>query len=268
MFYCDSGKSTKEIKLEKVNDKCTEIFRKISLLADEMKVDSTLSLCNLYSHLLYRGNLSIDRKFEQSINKIVDDGAANIMLGYGCCRNISDGLSTLLTLNNVENYELTTKFNPYQILFKYNPVFNIDYKDQGKTKFIRLLNLFKPYDYRAWHGLNLVIEDNGYFVYDATWRLILELKGLRLKVINGTGYMKIIFSESNFKDILDNRSVETRRYLKQLESLGSYKFDEFKELSKLDFIKFNDSSNLIDSFYCDVHPDIESVCKILKQHTE
>lgn len=67
----------------------------------------------------------------------MDDGAANIMLGYGCCRNISDGLLKLLTLNNVESYELTTKFNPYQILSKYNPVFNIDYEDQEKTKFIR-----------------------------------------------------------------------------------------------------------------------------------
>lgn len=74
-------------------------------------------------------------------------------------------------------------------------------KIKKKLNLFAFLNLFKPYDYRAWHGLNLVIEDNGYFVYDATWRLILELKGSRLKVINGTGYMKIIFSESNFKDI-------------------------------------------------------------------
>ncbi len=230
-----------------------------------MNVDSTLSLCNLYSYLLYTGNLSIDKRFEQSIDKIVNDGAANIMLGYGCCRNIFDGLSTLLRINNVENYELSTKFNPNKIFSKYDPIFKDEYDMDGiKTKITRFFYSFKPYDYKSSHALNLVVEDNNYFVYDATWFLLLKIKGSGLKVINGTGYMKIVFPESNFKDFSYGESSETRRYLEQLKCLGTYKFEEFKSHSESDFIKFKDNSKLINSFYIDAHPSIESVCKILK----
>lgn len=252
--------SQREVELNDANYKCKDIFRKVSLLANEINLDSTLSLCNLYLYLLYSGNLSINGKFTQETENIKYDGALNLMLGYGCCRNISDGLKSLLNINDIENYQLVTKFNPNLITYKYDPILN-----EVDNKFdFKISNLFKKYE-DSTHILNLVIDEDKYFSYDATWGLILKLNGDKLKVVNGSGRMKILLPDCNFKDYWGKETNKTKEYLNSIEKMEYYSAIEFESAFKNDLVNFKDNDSLIKSFYEDCHSNMEFISEVLKK---
>ena len=259
MFYFFTP-TKEEIELKEIYYKSREIFKSVTLLANEMNLESALSLCNLYLYLLYSGNLSINGEFKQEINNIKDDGAPNLMLGYGCCRNIYDGLETLLNINNIESYKLVTKFNSNLISYKYDPILN---KKNNIFDF-KISNLFEKYQ-DSTHCLNLVIDEDRYFVYDVTLGLLLKLKKNRLKVINGTGNMKILLPNCNFKDHIGTRFDKTKEYLKNIEKKECYNAKEFESVFKKDLVNFKDNDSLIKSFYEDSHKNIEFICKVLKK---
>lgn len=73
-----------------------KVLDKMVNLSEQLEVNDDLSLCFLYAYLLYTGNLSINRDFKYEANNIYNDYFYQIMLGYGCCRNIEDGLSKFL----------------------------------------------------------------------------------------------------------------------------------------------------------------------------
>ncbi len=260
------SKDTKSIC--QIDDKCYEIFKKIILLADKLNVNSALSLCNLYSYLLYTGNLSIDKKFVLTDKQILSNGALNIALGYGCCRNINDGLRRLLCLSDVENHKLVTSFNENAILITYDPIFNNPIKDVNdfKLTIMYLLKSLKNYDKSLTHSLSLVIDGDEYFCYDATWDLILKLNetATALKVVNGKGLMNIMFPRCNFKDSYS--TDKTRKYLKSIKTKNNCDLKKYKNTFDTDLIKFKDNSSLIKDFHDEIKENIESICKSLKKN--
>ena len=238
----------KERKLHDAYIKQEEIFENIRALASSININSSLSLCNFYLYLLYSGNLSINKTFIQKSDNIISDGAINLILGYGCCRNISAGLKKLLNKNKIENYVLTTEFKTNLIIFKYNPLSN-----KKVINDITLKSLFKK-DNHPLHALNLIVDDDKCFGFDATWGFILRLCNNKLKMINSNGKMKIL------------EDKKTKQYLKELKMLDCYTNLEFENTFREDLIKFKDNDNLIKSFYDDNHEKMDFICKVLKSH--
>lgn len=249
-----------DIILKEALFKCDEIFKNIMYLASSININSSLSLCNLYLYLLYSGNLSINKTFIQKSDNIINDGAINLILGYGCCRNISAGLKELLDKNKIENYILTTQIKQNLIIFRYDPLFN-----KKVISNISLNNLFKK-DYSSLHELNLIIDKDKCFCYDATWGFILKLCNNNLKMINSSGKMKILHFERNFMDYCYKETEKTKQYLKELKRLNCYTNQEFKNTFKEDLIKFKNNDKLIKSFYDDNYEKMDFICKTLRKN--
>lgn len=235
-----------------------KIIVKISKLAEEINLNSSISLCNLYSYLLYSGNLSVDKEFHYSSENIYNDGSLNNMMGYGCCRNISDGLMKVLKANGITSYFLSTRFNENKVFCKVCFDFVSDHLYENIITFNDIKNFIIPNT--SLHRLNLVIDEEKYIVYDPTWGVILRVSGNFLKPINGFGKMHIEkIARSNFIECGDSEYI--------LDLISKKEFYDYKEFEKQyvdDIRMINRSKKLIDEFYIDSHSDIETICNLLK----
>lgn len=245
-------------KIEEAEALEEKIVEKIVKLSHEINFNSSISLCNLYSYLLYSGNLSIDRKFSQSSKNIYDNSSLNNMLGYGCCRNISDGLMKVLKANDITSYFLSTKFNKNKVFCKVSFDFVSDHLYENIITFNDIKNFIIPNT--SLHRLNLVIDEEKYIVYDPTWGVILRASGNFLKPINGFGKMHIEkIARSNFIECGDSEYI--------LDLISKREFYNYKDFAKqyVDDIRIiNRNKKLIDEFYIDSHFDIETICKLIK----
>lgn len=251
-----------EKKKNEIEDKYMDIMNKIILLSNELKQESSLSLCNLYLYLLYTGNLSINKKFNYSADNIINDYGLNLMLGYGCCRNISDGLSDLLRKKEIKAYKVTTKFNKNRLTSNYHLNFvSSPFVEERKPDFFDFLRKFKPdFDILSLHVLNLILDNDKYFIYDATNGEILRLNKNKLDLLGNTGKMKIVeleWYEDDFK--------EAKKYLEEIEQRENICYDEFKDSIETDFSLYKKQNKLISDFYSDAHDNIESIVKYLEK---
>ena len=122
-IYNEFDKSLEDNEIMRKNIK--NIVNNIINLSEKIDIKDNyeLSLCNLYAYLLHNGYLSVDKTFDYSIENIKHDYFNNIMLGYGCCHNISDGLKEVLDAAEVKNCVLSTTFT---ILVTFFVVFKND----------------------------------------------------------------------------------------------------------------------------------------------
>lgn len=245
-------------KIEEAETLEEKIILKISKLAEEINLNSSISLCNLYSYLLYSGNLSIDKKFCYSSENIYNDGSLNNMMGYGCCRNISDGLMKVLRANDITSYFLSTKFNKNKVFCKVSFDFVSDHLYENIITFNDIKNFIIPNT--SLHRLNLVIGEEKYIVYDPTWGVILRISGNFLKPINGLGKMHIEkIARSNFIECGDSEYI-----LDLISKREFYNYEDFAKQYVDDIRIINGNKKLIDEFYIDSHFDIETICKLIK----
>lgn len=242
-----------------------KILDKVLLLSDELKIDSKLSLCNLYSYLLYTGNLSIDRIFIQSTDDIVHDEGLNLMLGYGCCRNISSGLQSLLDKSKVENYMIPTKFNAEMMMRKYGVCYDFPcYFEEYELTFKDWLQMIKSVsEQKSRHVLNLIVDGDKYFAYDSTWGIILKISGSKLDLLGGIGNMHIDLDKEKFETYFYHDIRRNKNVLEEIKHKENIEYDEFKLTLIKDLEIFNSQYALIDDFYSDAHQDIENVAKFL-----
>lgn len=217
-----------------------ELIYKICNLSKDLNVHNELSLCNLYLYLLYTGKLSINKTFVYNADDIKDDGFYNLTLGYGCCRNIANGLKQVLDESNVKNCILSTA-----------PLFH------------------KPN-----HVVNLIITDKGYFIYDITNMLFLKITGNFLKAINEK-IMPIRVSDIDTtfyggrKSTIDiyNRKHDKRFdssiLLKEIRKNPRYTKEEYLKTYEKDITYFKENKGVINKFYDDAYCNIEKISQLL-----
>lgn len=209
----------------------------------DIEDDSELSLCNLYAYLLNEGYLSIDKEFNYNVDDIKHDYFNNIMLGYGCCRNISDGLKEVLDAAEVKNCVLSTTFN----------LFSSDSE----------------------HCLNLVIEDKKYFVYDITNMYFIRKSLNLLRVLNAKNtLMKAVNVKTTFdgENYSRSMSLTNKNYddefnvgpiFKELQKYEPYSLVEYLKCYDENISSFKENEILFNKFYIDSYDDIKSVNDIL-----
>lgn len=209
----------------------------------DIKDNYELSLCNLYAYLLNNGFLSIDKTFDYSIDNIKHNYFNNIMLGYGCCRNISDGLKEVLDAAEVKNCVLSTTFN----------LFSNDSE----------------------HCLNLVIGDKKYFMYDITNMYFIRKSLNLLRCMNAKNTLmkainvKTTFDGENYSKLLSltNKDYDKRfsvaPVFKDLQKYDCYKLIEYLNCYEDDINCFKENEKLFNMFYTDSYDDIKSVNDIL-----
>lgn len=234
----------KQINNEK--EEFEKIIQKAAKLNKELKIDSSLQSCNLFSYLLWNGYFSKDKTFRYQDFDIINERAKNVMLGYGCCRNIASLLSYYLYENNIQTEKIYTYFNPKRISITDEPKINrkvILEKSEEKEK-------------KVFHVSNLVKDDEKCYVYDATNLCISRLKNDKIKMINGRGCQNI-----NFDLLMSQRNVE--KY-KELSKKTYIKKEEFIKQFEDDIIFFKENENLLDAFYSDINEEIINVGNKIK----
>lgn len=216
---------------DKISDKGDKILDKMVGLAKDLDVKEDLSLCFLYSYLLYTGNLSVKRNFTYDINNIYNNGFYQIMLGYGCCRNIEDGL--------------------YKFLNRYD--FTINMLDVNTNIFSTKPN----------HCVNMIISSDGYFIFDVTNMKLKKIYNHLLKSVKKRGIhlQKIIKPELRLTE-----SVFMYYDLNEEQRHFKYNLEEYLERKKTDMEYFRKNSDAFNGFYDDAKDDIKEVSSlILKQ---
>lgn len=218
-----------------------ELIYKIYNLSKELNIDDELSLCNLYAYLLYTGRLSINKVFNYSKEGIKDNGFYNIMLGYGCCRNIANGLKMVLDKANVKNCILATA-----------PLYKINSN----------------------HVVNLIITDEGYFIYDITNMFLFKITGKLLNTINErTIPIKVIDIDTTFSgsrkrgiDIYNHKydkKFDLSIILKGVRKNPLYTKEEYLEIYEKDIAFFKENEDLFEEFYDDAYENIKGITNSL-----
>lgn len=239
-FYCFNEELPIDylVKYE-IKSKSTEkTLDNIYNLVKELGIKDEIAICNLYAYLLYNGKLSQDGQFHYD-NDVKSDDYSNITLGYGCCRNIADGLKLVLDRFNIKNCILTVSFN---------------------TKLMYALQKDKKL-----HSVNLIVTDKGYFIYDATNMLFFKISKRFLKSINKEYKVRPIRVHKTFddreydflsaelaKDIEDDSYEETfnsKKLLKELRPNCLYNLDEIRKIYNDNQDTFREQKEIINKFY-------------------
>ncbi len=218
----------------------SELIDKIYNLFKELNVNSELSLCNLYLYLLYTGRLSINKTFVYNSNDIKDNDFYNLMLGYGCCRNIASGLKQVLDKADVKNCILSTA----PLLRKPN------------------------------HVVNLIITDKGYFIYDITNMLFLKVTGNFLKSLNEKMMpIRVSDIDTTFygerKSAIDmynntyDKKFDASILLKKVRKNPEYTKEEYLKTYEKDIAYFKENEDVINIFYDDAYYNIEKISELL-----
>lgn len=221
---------------DKKKEYANELLDKIDILAKKLNIKDELSLCNLYAYLLYKGKLSLYKVFNYHTEDIKDNGFYNLMLGYGCCRNIASGLKQVLDKANVKNCVLATA-----------PLYKM----------------------KSDHVVNLIITDEGYFIYDITNMLFMKVTGKLLTSIN---YKMTPTKITNIKTTFNGRTrdiyckndkiFDPTSTLKECKSLR-YTKEEYLERYEKDISFFKENEDLFQEFYVDAFENIKGITNSL-----
>ena len=221
---------------DKKKEYANELLDKIDILAKKLNIKDELSLCNLYAYLLYTGKLSLYKVFNYHKEDIKDNGFYNLMLGYGCCRNIASGLKKVLDKANVKNCILATA-----------PLYKM----------------------KSDHVVNLIVADEGYFIYDITNMLFMKVTGKLLTSIN---YMMAPTKVTNIKTTFNGRTrdiysmdeeiFDPSSTLKECKSLR-YTKEEYLERYEKDISLFKENEDLFIQFYDNAFENIKGITNSL-----
>ena len=144
-----------------------EYIKCISLLLNEINTpNNAISAAMILRRLLVNGTFSLDNKFkflDNGYKDIVGFWGSNIILGYGCCRHVSNFISDVLTESQFNN-----------MLF-YN--------------YITDNNLENANAYKANHVINLINSNGTFYGYDG-------LDGYLYRFIDSTK-MKSIYRKND-----------------------------------------------------------------------
>ena len=240
------------VKYEIKSENTEKILDNIYNLAQELGINDEMSICKLYAYLLYACKLSQDAQFHYDKDVKADD-YSNITLGYGCCRNIADGLKKVLDRFNIKNCILTVSFN---------------------TKL-----MFELQKDKKLHSVNLIVTDKGYFIYDATNMLFFKISKRFLKAMNKDSKVRPIricktFDDREYdyldaelaRDIEDESYEETfnsKKLLKELRPNCLYNFEEIRKIYNDNQDTFREKKEVINKFYDDNLNNIKRIASTI-----
>ena len=270
-FYCNEmselrktniQKSEKLKKVARTEEDYKEILRKTKLLSQELKLNNSLEISNLFTYLLWNGYFSKDKRLNfQSHDRLLLSGAysQDIMNGHGVCLNFSDMLTDLL---NEYDFSAATILNklPTKPHLDYRP--DIE-RNRSKKKLsnslIRMLLIPIMKNFPN-HAFNLIKENNGLYIYDSTNLFISNLTSKNESIIiTGVGKIKL-YPYFSYYINLDNKPVETLDFLHTTTNYESpYTKSDFIDTWEECLLLFTKNMGLLNDFYDEIYSNINKI---------
>ena len=248
--------------------KYNELLNKTSYLAKELHMQNSLELNILFSHLLWNGYLSKNKKYVFSSNDkkyITGLFFTDIMDGTGVCLNNSEMLKDFLNLNG---YTSSIMQNYYNGNSKINYRINIKRKnEENESKEDLIRKIFKR---EANHVFNLIEEYNKLYIFDPTNLLLYKLiNPYKSALINGTG----IFRLYPYQSYMNCANLNEVELLDKLITTDDYSSPYIKEdlisITEVNLEIIKNSKSLLEDFYIEARPYIigisEEKNKVLKK---
>jgi len=235
------------------------LLQKCKLLADELNLNNSLEVANLYTYLLWNGYFSKDKELKFQIdNRVITHGAFSydIANGIGVCLNFSNMLADFInefdySAASIINYMGKGIDKSYKVDIERNKSKQKLHKKLGNS----IMSLISKKTGN--HAFTLINEKGKLYIYDSTnlcaFKLINKNEAVMLA---GKGNVKIkpYFSYSiNFSE-KTNDTLDKLHNSNKIESPYSKKdfiitWEESLEL-------FLDNIKLLDDFYEDVKDKI------------
>lgn len=245
------------------------LLEKMSVLARELNLNSSLELSILFSYLLWNGYLSKEKKYKfQSKNRKFIMGLffEDIIEGIGVCLNHSEMLKDFLNHCGYSSCIIPNHLDDY---IKVDYKLNIKRPGVSKgSKLISLVDLFKKA--KANHTFNLIEENNKIYIYDSTNFLLYNIVDEdNSKLVNGKGknklypYQSYNFCISSEDDALIDRLITSSDYQ------SPYTKSDFISISDVNLEIIKNSITLLEDFYIEAKKDMidisETTNKIIKK---
>ena len=239
-----------------------EILRKTKLLSQELKLNNSLEISNLYTYLMWNGYFSKDKELKfQSHDRLLLSGAfsQDIMNGHGVCLNFSDMLTDLL---NEYDFSAATLMNklPSRINLDYKPDIERNRsKKKLSSSLIRMLliPIMKSFPN---HAFNLIKENNGLYIYDSTNLFISNLTSKNEStIITGNGKINL-YPYFSYYINLDNKSVDTLDFFHTTTNYESpYTKSDFIDTWEECLLIFIKNMGLLNDFHCEIKHNINKI---------
>lgn len=244
------------------------VLDKANLLAQELKLSSSLEYANLFTFLLWNGYFSEKKSFTYQSYSRSNNVALypfDIMRGIGVCINFSMMLTDYLNKTNYSAAVLDNFFIPsITIDYSYSVEQNaVEDKTNRKLILFLLSEIIKR---MGNHDVTLIDENGKLYIYDATNLCIFEIIDCyHAHIISGNGEMEI----KPFISYAMSSSEKERDLLEKLISgeytTVPYDATSFRNISEGNKSWFLDNMTLIEDFYSDVHSDIVGIASELKR---
>ena len=243
----------------------SDLLDQMCLLADELELNNSLEVANLYSYLLWNGYLS---KNKQNISRIKTNSIeglyfSNIMDGVGDCINHSDMLKDFL---NRYGYNASSVINlaDKKTVSTYTP----DIEQQKAKKNIDIYSyIINPVIRKAGnHVFTLIEENNKFYIYDSSNLNILSIKNPYIaEVINGKGTYKMHPFLSNIFNVEKKQDDAISNMIYTDDIISPYNKKDFIAITEENIEHFKRNISAFEYFYDDVRSDIINISDLRNQ---
>lgn len=296
----NGGKYTKDVmEVKKLYYEFINNYNKLNKIFD---FNDPVSVYTMYNYLLYKGYLSLDKKFAYDAGLYFNENVIPLGIGVtinnGCCRHISCMLTDILSnmgiiANNcgcfmvpfiidnhfVDKSEYSREEN-FELIDKYvlNPVLNENLKNE--LYFFESINMYLKIDFSSFyaydkkiknkknvtHGITISMYEGKSYFLDPTCGRIYHLKEGSNEILYDNDSNIIYLREHLFGEINDDKSrKQLRREYAEIFKYPCISFEEEKKLigSSLDICSKN--MDVFEKFYtdnCELYNEINA--KMLK----
>ena len=243
----------------------SDLLDQMCILADELELNNSLEVANLYSYLLWNGYLS---KNKQNISRIKTNSIeglyfSNIMDGVGDCINHSDMLKDFL---NRYWYNASSVINlaDKKTVSTYTP----DIEQQKAKKNIDIYSyIMNPVIRKAGnHVFTLIEENNKFYIYDSSNLNILSIKNPYIaEVINGKGTYKMHPFLSNIFNVEKKQDDAISNMIYTDDIISPYNKKDFIAITEENIEHFKRNISAFEYFYDDVRSDIINISNLKNQ---
>ena len=255
-------KCTNINELNIANQEYKIILQKTKQLAQELNLQNSLEIANLYTYLLYNGYFSKNHSLSYGTgnnDSIEKHFALDIMNGSGVCLNFGDMLTDFI---NEFDYSAANLINKYDAIVNMDniqePALKTESMSLKKNFLHKILTPFQ--NITGNHLFTLIKENDKIYIYDATNFIILDIKDrFNCDNICGNGSCKIkpYYSHSNNNS---DKALKTLQYLNMGTSFTS-PYDKKKFICTWEVCheKFSNNSLLLNCFYDEIKSNIENI---------
>ena len=268
ILYCYSNILKDNYKIySQVLIEYRKILENYKKLAEELKVNDSLNLSHLFSHLLWNGYFSVTKEHHYNLNnRLMISGkySLDVIKGSGVCLTYAELLANFLNVCDKEAALLNSLVPTKKGTIKINYYPEIERKfSSGKINhllFSSFMFFLKPITKIVGnHAVTLIKDNSKMFVYDPTNLAVLKINDKNsASIINGYGTISIKPMETLFLEPnCDPHNLSEQLILGNSFSPYSRKEIIFTFEEIIELVKSN--INLLDSAYDNIHHELEFI---------